>query len=176
MLFNGPSGTCTGGGGLPAMFPTTLHALVVVMIFLALPHILATAIVTWIVWWCVVVAAVLVVEVVMMAALVGVGLVALAHILELHFATCTVWWLWWPVVVLVKYVYVGIVFTCSTLHLFLYPVSAGDQRSVQHLTLRGAPVDVLKKLLSFFSEVTELMCHAIRPPQEVQCVHMYSVA
>ena len=32
---------------------------------------------------------VLVVEVVVVAALVGVVLVALAHILELHFATCT---------------------------------------------------------------------------------------
>ena len=35
---------------------------------------------------------VLVVEVVVVAALVGVVLVALAHILEMHFVTCTVWW------------------------------------------------------------------------------------
>ena len=35
---------------------------------------------------------VLVVEVVVVAALVGVVLVALAHILEPHFVTCTVWW------------------------------------------------------------------------------------
>ena len=40
------------------------------------------------------VAVVLVVEVVV-AALVGVVLVALAHILEMHFVTCTVWWWWW---------------------------------------------------------------------------------
>ena len=48
----------------------------------------------------------------------------------------------------------------------------GDQGSVQHLTLRGVPVDVFTKLLSFFNEVKELECHSIRPPQEVQCVHM----
>ena len=39
---------------------------------------------------------VLVVEVVVVAALVGAVLVELAHILEMHFVTCTVWW--WPVV------------------------------------------------------------------------------
>ena len=37
-------------------------------------------------------------------------------------------------------------------------------------------MDVFIKLLSFFSEVKELKCHSIHPPQEVQCVHMYSVA
>ena len=37
------------------------------------------------------VAVVLVIEVVVVAALVGV-IVALAHILEMHFVTCTVWW------------------------------------------------------------------------------------
>ena len=30
-----------------------------------------------------------------MTALVGIVLVALAHILETHFVTCTVWWWWW---------------------------------------------------------------------------------
>ena len=73
----------------------------------------------------------------------------------------------------VKYVYVGIVFTCSTLHLFPYPVPAGDQGSVQHLTLRGVPVDVFINVLSYFSEVKELKCDSIHPPQNVQCVHMY---
>ena len=53
---------------------------------------------------------------------------------------------------------------------------AGDQGSVQHLTLEGVPVDVLTKLLSFFSEVKKLECQYICSPQEVQCVHMYSVA
>ena len=38
------------------------------------------------------VAVVLVIEVVVVAALVGVVLVALARILETHFVTCTVWW------------------------------------------------------------------------------------
>ena len=71
--------------------------------------------------------------------------------------------------------YVGIVFTCSTLHLFPYPVPAGGQGSVQHLTLWGVPVDVLANMFTFFSTVKELECHDIRPPQEVQCVHMYSV-
>ena len=59
---------------------------------------------------------------------------------------------------------------------FPYPVPAGDQGSVQHLTLRHVPVDVFINLLSLFSEVKELECHFIYPPQEVQCVHMYSVA
>ena len=57
-----------------------------------------------------------------------------------------------------------------------YSVPAGGQGSVQHLTLKGVPVDVLAKLLSYFSEVKELKCPSIHPPQEVQCVHMYSVA
>ena len=49
---------------------------------------------------------------------------------------------------------------------------AGDQGSVQHLTLKGVPVDVFTKFLFFFSELKVLECHSIRPPQEVQCVHM----
>ena len=53
---------------------------------------------------------------------------------------------------------------------------AGDQGSVQHLTLDYVPVDVFINLLSFFSDVKELKCHSIYPPREVQCVHMYSVA
>ena len=68
------------------------------------------------------------------------------------------------------------VITCSTLYLFPYSVPASDQGSVQHLTLRGVPVDVFINLLSYFSEVKELKCHSIRPSQEVQCVHMFSVA
>ena len=68
------------------------------------------------------------------------------------------------------------VFTCLSLHLFPYPVPAGDQGSVEHLTLWRVPLDVFVNLLSFYSEVKELKCHSIRPPQLVQCVHMYSVA
>ena len=64
-------------------------------------------------------------------------------------------------------------FACSTLHLFPYPVPAGDQGSVQHLTLWSVPVDVFINLLFYFSEVKELKCHSICPPHEVQCVHMY---
>ena len=41
-------------------------------------YILATATVTWTVWWC------MVVEVVVVIALVGVVLVALAHMVETH--------------------------------------------------------------------------------------------
>ena len=73
-----------------------------------------------------------------------------------------------------KYVFVGIVFTCSTLHLFPYPVPAGGQGSIQHLTLTFVPVDMLTNMLTFFSTVKGLECHGIYPPQEVQCVHMYS--
>ena len=36
-------------------------------------------------------------------------------------------------------------------------------------------MDVLANLLSFCSELKELECHSIRPPQEVLCVYMYSV-
>ena len=52
---------------------------------------------------------------------------------------------------------------------------AGGQGSVQHLTLWGVPVDVLANMFTWFSAVKELKCDYIRPPQEVQCVHMYSV-
>ena len=72
--------------------------------------------------------------------------------------------------------YVSMVFTCLSLHLFSYLVPAGDQRSVEHLTLWSVPLDVFINLLSYFSEVKELKCYSIHPPQEVQCVHMYSVA
>ena len=75
----------------------------------------------------------------------------------------------------VKYVYVGIVFTCSTLHLFPYPVPASGQGSVQHLTLWDVPVDMLANMFTLFSTVKELECHDIHSPQEVQCVHMYNV-
>ena len=74
-----------------------------------------------------------------------------------------------------KYVYVDIVFTCSTLLLFPYPVPADIHASVQHVTLRHVPLDVLSRLFLWFSQVKHLKCHEIQPPQEVQCVHMYSV-
>ena len=67
-------------------------------------------------------------------------------------------------------------FACSTLLLFPYPVPADIHGSVQHVTLRNVPVDVLPRLLLWFSQVKQLECHDIEPPQEVQCVHMYSVA
>ena len=62
----------------------------------------------------------------------------------------------------------------------LYPVPADSQGSVQHVTLKWVPVDVLAKLLNWFSQVKQLECDeihlTIQSPQEVQCVHMYSVA
>ena len=67
-------------------------------------------------------------------------------------------------------------FTCSTLLLFPYPVPADIHGSVQHVTLEWVPVDVLPRLFLWFSQVKHLKCHSIHPPQEVQCVHMYSVA
>ena len=69
----------------------------------------------------------------------------------------------------VKYVCVGIVFTCSTLHLFPYPVPAGDQGSVQHLTLDGVPVDVLANMITLFISVKELKCH------DIYLLQVYSV-
>ena len=53
---------------------------------------------------------------------------------------------------------------------------AGDRGSIQQFSLWYVPVDVFAKLLSFCSELQELECHSIHPPQEVRCVHMYSVA
>ena len=67
-------------------------------------------------------------------------------------------------------------FACSTLLLFPYPVPAGIHRSIQHVTLKLVPVDVLLRLFMLFSQVKHLECCYIYPPQEVQCVHMYSVA
>ena len=66
--------------------------------------------------------------------------------------------------------------TCSTLNLFPYPAPADAQGSVQHVTLAWVPMLVLAKLLSWFSQVKQLECDYIQPLEEVQCVHMYSVA
>ena len=60
--------------------------------------------------------------------------------------------------------------------MFPYPVPADIHRSVQHVTLVGVPVDVLPRLFLWFSQVKHFECHRIHPPQEVKCVHMYSVA
>ena len=67
-------------------------------------------------------------------------------------------------------------FTCSTLLLFPYPVTGDIHGSVQHVTLRNVPVDVLPRLFLWLSRVKNFECHHIWPPQEVQCVRMYSVA
>ena len=67
-------------------------------------------------------------------------------------------------------------FTCSTLLLFPYPVPADIHGSVQHVTLWNIPVDVLSRLFLLFSQAKHFECHLIHSPQEVQCVHMYSVA
>ena len=37
-------------------------------------------------------------------------------------------------------------------------------------------MDVLPRLFLWLSQVKHLECRYIHPPQEVQCVHMYSVA
>ena len=67
-------------------------------------------------------------------------------------------------------------FTCSTLLLFPYPVPADIHGSVQQVTLGRVPVDVLPRLFLLFSQAKHFECRGIHPPQEVQCVHMYSVA
>ena len=67
-------------------------------------------------------------------------------------------------------------FTCSTLLLFPYPVPADIHGSVQHVTLWRVPVDVLPRLFLWFSQAKHFKCRRIQPPQEVQCVHIYSVA
>ena len=67
-------------------------------------------------------------------------------------------------------------FTCSTLLLFPYLVPVDIHGSVQHVTLWNVPVDVLPRLLRWFSQAKHFECPGIHSPQEVQCVHMYSVA
>ena len=67
-------------------------------------------------------------------------------------------------------------FTCSTLLLFRYPVPTNIHGSVQHVTLWHVPVEVLPWLFFWFNQAKHFECHYIHPPQEVQCVHMYSVA
>ena len=67
-------------------------------------------------------------------------------------------------------------FTCSTLLQFPYPVPADIHGSVQHVTLKGVPVDVLPRVFLWISQVKHFECRYIHSPQEVQCVHMYSVA
>ena len=67
-------------------------------------------------------------------------------------------------------------FTCSTLLLFPYPVPADIHGSVQDVTLEGVPVDVLSRLFLWFSQAKNFECHSIHTPQEVKCVHMYSLA
>ena len=57
-----------------------------------------------------------------------------------------------------------------------YPVPADIHGSVQHVTLGDVPVDLLPRLFLLFSQVKHLECPDIDPLQEVQCVHMYSVA
>ena len=58
------------------------------------------------------------------------------------------------------------------------PVSlpADIHRSVQHVTLWNVPVDVLSRLFLWFGQAKHFECHYTYPPQEVKCVHMYSVA
>ena len=67
-------------------------------------------------------------------------------------------------------------FTWSTLLLFPYPVPTNIHGSVQYVTLGYVPVEVLPRLFFWFSQAKHFECHLIHPPQQVQCVHMYSVA
>ena len=54
-----------------------------------------------------------------------------------------------------------------------YLAPADVHGSIQRVSLHKVPVDVLPKLLRWFSQAKHLACHDIHPPQEVQCVHMY---
>ena len=68
------------------------------------------------------------------------------------------------------YIYVDIVSTCSDLLFLLYPVPADAQGSVQHVTLWNVAMDMLPKLWSWFSQVKQLECCEICPPQKVYSV------
>ena len=47
---------------------------------------------------------------------------------------------------------------------------------VLNMLLRNVPVDVLLRLFLWFSQAKHFECRYIHSPQEIQCVHMYSVA
>ena len=50
---------------------------------------------------------------------------------------------------------------------------ADAQGSVQHVTLEGVPVDVLVKVLTWFSQVKEFECLDIHPPAGgTVCAHV----
>ena len=55
----------------------------------------------------------------------------------------------------------------------IYLAPADVHGSIQRVSLHKVPVDVLPRLLRWFSQAKHLACHDIHPPQEVQCVHMY---
>ena len=59
---------------------------------------------------------------------------------------------------------------------YLVSLIAFIHGSFQHVALWHVPVNVLPRLFLWFSQAKHLECHDIEPPQEVQCVHMYSVA
>ena len=72
-------------------------------------------------------------------------------------------------------VHMYILFTCScsTLLPFPYLAPADVHGSIQRASLHKVPVDVLPRLLRWFSQAKHLACHDIHPPQEVQWVHMH---
>ena len=77
--------------------------------------------------------------------------------------------------VYMQYIHMYILFTCSCSTLLLFPdlAPADVHGSIQRVSLHKVPVDVLPRLLRWFSQAKHLACHDIHPPQEVQCVHMY---
>ena len=79
------------------------------------------------------------------------------------------------VLLCVHAVHMYIIFTCScsTLLLFPYLAPADIHGRIQRASLHKVPVDMLPRLLRWFSQAKHLACHDIHPPQEVQCVHMY---
>ena len=53
-----------------------------------------------------------------------------------------------------------------------YLAPADVHGNIQLVSLHKVPVDVLPRLLRWFSQAKHLVCHDIHPPQEVQRVHM----
>ena len=62
-------------------------------------------------------------------------------------------------------VHMYILFTCScsTLLLFPYLAPADVHGSIQRVSLHKVPVDVLPRLLRWFSQAKHLACHDIHP-------------
>ena len=76
--------------------------------------------------------------------------------------------------VYIQYVYVYSIYIHVQLYSCfpIYLAPADIHGIIKCVNLHNVPVDRVPRLLRWFSQAKHLACHAIHPPQEVQCVHM----